>query len=49
MLTLRHDCTSLECFMAGVMLAVRKVGSLKETSWGWRTYLTEARAEEATS
>jgi 4-hydroxy-tetrahydrodipicolinate reductase len=39
LLTLRHDCTSLECFMAGVMLAVRKVGSLKETVVGLENIL----------
>jgi 4-hydroxy-tetrahydrodipicolinate reductase len=39
LLTLRHDCTSLECFMAGVLLAVRKVGSLKDTVVGLENIL----------
>jgi 4-hydroxy-tetrahydrodipicolinate reductase len=39
LLTLRHDCTSLECFMAGVLLAVRRVGSLKDTVVGLENIL----------
>jgi 4-hydroxy-tetrahydrodipicolinate reductase len=39
LLTLRHDCTSLECFMAGVLLAVRRVGSLKDTVVGLENLL----------
>ena len=30
-LTIRHDTTSRECFMPGVLLAIRKVGSLTES------------------
>ncbi len=30
-LTIRHDTTSRECFMPGVLLAIRRVGSLTES------------------
>ena len=45
-LTIRHDSLSRESFMPGVLLAIKRVRSCKDSWWVWRTfYRTRARAD----
>ena len=44
-LTIRHDTIGRESFMPGVLLAVRRVGTLERSpdGWAWRACCSEWR------